>query len=95
MHSDPRERPGRCAACVVARSTENQPVIRRALVLMAPCLLLFAAAAFAQNNADGIDAVNIQPLEFERPLVEYILAAVFLLTALGIGFKPSKRAHDA
>jgi len=70
-------------------------VIRRALFLMVPCLLLAATVVFAQENAAGIEAANIEPLEFERPLLEYICAGVFLLTALGIGFKPSKRVHDA
>ncbi len=59
------------------------------------CLLLVTTSAFAQSNADDIEAANIQPLEFERPILEYICAGFFLLTALAIGFKPSKRVHDA
>jgi len=72
-------------------------VIRRTLFLMMLCVLVVATTTtvLAQDNADGIQAGNIELLEFERPLVEYICAGVFLLTALAIGFKPSKRVHDA
>ncbi len=78
-----------------AGSTENQPVIRRTLFLMLLCALLVATTVFAQSNVDGIEEANIEPLEFERPILEYICAAVFILTALAIGFKPSRRVHDA
>lgn len=55
-----------------------------------------ASPVFAQN-VDNSSAVvrqdNIDALESKRPILEYGLAGVFLLSAMGLAFMNSKRTH--
>lgn len=57
----------------------------------ATCLLLGASTAFAQTDDPAIKPINVDKLPASRPLVEYALAGAFLIGALAIAFKPSKR----
>lgn len=66
----------------------------KVLIAITVAFLLVTSPVWAQVNIDDIRPDNVQPLEFERPIVEYICAVVFLLAALGIGFKPSRRTND-
>ncbi|MFQ5412042.1 MAG: hypothetical protein ACE5EC_07080 [Phycisphaerae bacterium] len=71
---------------------------RRPITLLIVWILAFLASASMVVAQTGVDPEtltnNIEKLKFERPIVEYVCAGGFLLTALGIGFKPSKRTHD-
>lgn len=54
-------------------------------------LLLTVTTAFAQTDDPAIKPINVDKLPASRPLVEYALAGAFLIGALAIAFKPSKR----
>lgn len=64
-----------------------------ALILLMICSL----PAFGQAVPEGttIAPDNIEPLEYNRPLIEYTFAILFLLLSMGVGFFPSKRVKDA
>ena len=47
--------------------------------------------ASAQINDPSVSNENIELLKGSQPVLEYALAGAFLLAALAIGFKPSKR----
>ncbi|MFQ5410684.1 MAG: hypothetical protein ACE5EC_00235 [Phycisphaerae bacterium] len=65
------------------------------LLLWAVTALMAAPSAWAQSADDpSARADNIEKLEMERPIVEYVCAGGFLMAAMAIGFKPSKRTHD-
>ena len=51
--------------------------------------------ASGQINDPAIKPVNVARLESKRPLIEYSMAGAFIVAALAIGFKPSKRNPDA
>lgn len=61
------------------------------LLAWAAGLLLGVATAFAQTDDPAIKPINVEGLPASRPLVEYALAGAFLIGALAIAFKPSKR----
>ncbi len=72
-------------------------MIRRmtlAVVLAAMVLAARATPALAQIVEEGVKSENIDELAMKRPVTEYVLAGVFLLAALGLGFMTSKRSHD-
>lgn len=54
-------------------------------------LLLGATTAFAQSDDPAIKPINVDKLPASRPLLEYAMAGAFLIGALAIAFKPSKR----
>lgn len=56
-------------------------------------VLLFAAPVFAQAEVGDIPPDNIDLLEYQRPIWEYVTGGLFLVIVLAIGFKASKRAH--
>ncbi len=65
------------------------------LLVWAVTALMSAPTAWAQSADDpAARADNIEKLEMERPIAEYICAGGFLMAAMAIGFKPSKRTHD-
>ncbi|MCG8404612.1 MAG: hypothetical protein MI923_05380 [Phycisphaerales bacterium] len=67
----------------------------RILFLLTVLILLLASPAGAQINLDeNIRMDNVEALPFERPILEYVCAVGFLLAALAIGFKPSRRTND-
>jgi len=53
-----------------------------------------AALALGQLNDPSVQGENIPLLPAKEPVLEYVLAGVFLLAALAIGFMPSKRSAD-
>lgn len=67
-----------------------QVFVRRFLLSMA-ALLTAASGAFGQINDSSVKPDNIEMLPVKRPILEYALAGGFLLAALAIGFKPTKR----
>ncbi|MBK8267920.1 MAG: hypothetical protein IPK83_06285 [Planctomycetes bacterium] len=71
-------------------------MLRSMLAAMA-ILIFMSVPALAQVVPEGTEIApdNIAALEYSRPLVEYALAILFLLLAMGIGFMPSKRVKDA
>lgn len=48
----------------------------------------------AQINDPSVKPVNVARLESKRPLVEYGMAGGFIVAALAIGFKASKRTNE-
>ena len=68
----------------------------RFVVAIGFVLALTAVPALAQIVPEGNDIKpdNIKPLEYARPLVEYLCAFLFIAVAMGIGFMPSKRVKD-
>lgn len=66
--------------------------IRFAMVFCVGVVLACAAVASAQINDPAVSPANIEPLTAKTPLLEYGLAAVFLLASLAIGILPSHRA---
>lgn len=66
---------------------------RRILVFVS-AVLLSALPAVAQVNADVLDPENIQPLDPAQPTLAYVCGGLFLLAAMAVGFKPSKRTRD-
>lgn len=65
------------------------------LLIWAVTALMSAPTAWAQSEEDPAARTdNIEKLEMERPIVEYICAGGFLMAAMAIGFKPSKRTHE-
>lgn len=48
----------------------------------------------AQINDSSVQPENIELLKSEAPVLHYALAGGFLLAALAVGFKPSKRAVE-
>lgn len=52
------------------------------------------AICFAQINDPSVKPDNIEMLKGGQPVLEYALAGGFLLAALAIAFKPSKRGME-
>lgn len=69
----------------------NRTVRRWHLLAWTMVLLLAVTTAFAQSDDPAIKPINVDKLPASRPLVEYALAGAFLIGALAIAFKPSKR----
>lgn len=67
-------------------------LLARRLVLSIALLETTATGAAAQINDPSVKDGNIDLLPAKKPIVEYALAGGFLLAALAIGFKPTKRA---
>jgi len=68
-------------------------VLRRLLVFVS-AVLLTALPVVAQVNTDAIDPENIQRLDAAQPTLAYVCGGLFLLAAMAVGFKPSKRSRD-
>jgi len=68
--------------------------MRRILAVALAIVLCTAVPSSAQVNDESIGADNIEMLPTEEPWLEYTLAVCFLLGALAIGFKTSKRTFD-
>ncbi len=65
------------------------------LILLSMVVLSAAAiTAFGQINDSSVKPDNIELLPVKRPILEYALAGGFLLAALAIGFKPTKRTGN-
>ncbi len=62
-------------------------------ILVLVVLLFWAAPLFGQIEIGEIPSDNIDTLEYQRPVWEYVAGMGFLIAVLGIGFKASKRAH--
>ncbi len=58
-------------------------------------VLASAASLCAQINDPAVSLTNIEPLPAKTPLLEYALAAVFLLASMAIGILPSYRVKKA
>ena len=69
-------------------------MILRRLFVFVSAVLLTALPAAAQVNADALDPQNIQPLDAAQPTLAYVCGGLFLLAAMAVGFKPSKRTRD-
>ena len=65
-------------------------LVRRCL-LSAVLLMVATVLVSAQINDPSVKDGNIDMLPTKRPILEYTLAGGFLLAALAIGFKPTKR----
>ena len=80
---------------VIPKLLERGPVLIRFVIVLMVAVLLSPLVASAQAipNED-VKPENIKRLDFERPIVEYICAGGFIVAAMAIGFKPSKRTHD-
>ncbi len=68
-------------------------VLRRIIVFVS-AVLLWVIPAAAQVNADALDPESIPPLDAAQPTLAYVCGGLFLLGAMAIGFKPSKRTRD-
>ncbi len=68
-------------------------VLRRLFVFVC-AVLMMALPAAAQINVDALDPENIQPLDAAQPTLAYVCGGLFLLAAMAVGFKPSKRTRD-
>ena len=66
--------------------------LARRTVLSVALLASATTVAVAQINDPSVKDGNIDLLPTKKPMVEYALAGGFLLAALAIGFKPTKRA---
>jgi len=66
-------------------------VLRLAILM----ILICSTTLWAQVQVGEIPHNNIEQLEPERPLWEYISAGGFILAVLGIGFMSSHRVKDA
>lgn len=77
-------------------ASEEFTVLRRILIVAGLVVSLTALPVLAQAVPEGTEIApdNIKPLEYARPMVEYICAILFLAVAMGIGFMPSKRVKD-
>lgn len=65
-------------------------------LLLALAVGLLAAAptpVAAQTNDPSVQEGNIELADQSQPILEYALGAGFLLAAMAIGFKPSKRSE--
>lgn len=65
--------------------------------LLAFALVVIAAlpgVAIAQINDPSVKPENIELLKTGQPVLEYALAGGFLLAALAVAFKPSKRGME-
>jgi len=67
----------------------------KALRLATLMLLCCCVTLWAQVQVGEIPHNNIEQLDPERPLWEYISAGGFILAVLGIGFMSSHRVKDA
>ena len=68
--------------------------LARRTVLSVALLASATTVAVAQINDPSVKDGNIDLLPTKKPMVEYALAGGFLLAALAIGFKPTKRAGN-
>ncbi len=66
----------------------------RILISILLLTMLVAQPVFGQQNDGSVTAENINLLPTRKPVLEYALAGGFLLAALAIGFKASKRGKD-
>ncbi len=64
------------------------------MMLVALACLLFVAPLDAQINDSSVTEGNIEPLPEKNPVLEWVLAGVFLVAALGVGFNANKRSHN-
>lgn len=69
------------------------------LIAGAPAFALAVIAAIptlaiAQINDPSVKPENIELLKTGQPVLEYALAGGFLLAALAVAFKPSKRGME-
>lgn len=69
-------------------------MISRLSVLVSSVVLALATPLFAQISEEGMKTENIEMMQMERPVIEYVLLVIFLLAALGVGFYTSKRTND-
>jgi len=69
-------------------------MILRRLFVSLSVVLLTAVPAAAQVNTDAIDPENIPLLDAAQPTLAYVCGGLFLLAAMAVGFKPSKRLRD-
>ena len=69
-------------------------MLLRRLFVSAFAVLLTALPAAAQVNTDVLDSENIQLLDAAQPTLAYVCGGMFLLAAMAVGFKPSKRTRD-
>ncbi len=67
------------------------PFLLRRWFLSGVLLAAATVTASAQINDPSVKDENIDMLPAKRPILEYALAGGFLLAALAIGFKPTKR----
>ena len=65
-----------------------------ARVVAAAAVLLMPTICFGQINDPSVKPDNIELLKGGAPVLEYALAGGFLLAALAIAFKPSKRGME-
>jgi len=67
----------------------------RRLILTLAILLGCSARLAAQRNDPGVTSPNIENISVKQPMLEYALMGGFLLGAMAIGFKPSKRSKES
>ncbi len=90
------EEPGCLGGCGFWRTANEgfNRMARRILAFALVILLCGAASVWGQINEDGLAGGNIEELPMKRPIMEYTLAGCFLLAAMAIGFKTSKRGNE-
>ncbi len=71
--------------------------MRYLTLLIAVVVLCLSSGAVAQivveSGDEGVRMDNINTLETNRPILEYVLAGGFLIGSLALGFMSSKRTH--
>jgi len=69
-------------------------VIARVAAFVLAVIAAIPTIAIAQINDPSVKPENIELLKTGQPVLEYALAGGFLLAALAVAFKPSKRGME-
>ncbi len=75
----------------MAKAMDRIRAGRKSVLAIAAGFLIGVGTAFAQTDDLAIKPINVDKLPASRPLLEYAMAGAFLIGALAIAFKPSKR----
>ena len=69
-------------------------LIARVAAFVLAVIAAIPTIAIAQINDPSVKPENIELLKTGQPVLEYALAGGFLLAALAVAFKPSKRGME-
>ena len=66
-------------------------MVIRSIIIWLTILFVIALPALGQDILGDIQQDNIDKLDYQSPILEYVCAGVFLIATMAIGFKPCKR----
>ena len=69
-------------------------MMRRILTMILVIAFCLSSPVSGQINDESVQEGNVEQLPMKRPFVEYAIASGFLVAAIAIGFKTSKRTND-